>query len=200
MTRLLLTLCLTLTLAGCSYFGGEARDTEVLTFLPADQIAGFEVTAKISVTGNDRTDTGSVRWVHLSQRDEWSVFSPTGSLIASLVVTPESSTLTTPDKIIEAVTPEALLELELNWPLPISYLPYWVRGLPAPLEAHQATTDPSGRVTRLQQAGWTVQYQGAQTIQQGSDRYELPRRLVLSRGETVSIRWASTEWRLLPRG
>ena len=200
MIRLIYTLLMTSILSGCSFFGGKDPDPEVLTFLPAAQITGFDVTAKISVTGDGRTDTGSIRWVHLDTRDEWSFFSPTGSLVASLIVTPESSTLTTPDKVVEAMTPETLFEMELNWPLPVSFLPYWVRGLPAPNVPYDAKTGEAGRITRLTQAGWTVAYQGTQPIQSGADRYELPRRLLLSRGEQVSIRWASTEWRLIPRG
>ena len=200
MMRVFPTVLLLALLSGCSFFGDKSTDPEVLTFLPAAQITGFDVTAKISITGDGRTDTGSVRWVHLGARDEWSVFSPTGALVASLVVTPNSATLTTPEKVIEAVTPDALFEVELNWPLPVSYLSYWVRALPAPNLPHTSKTSDDGRVTQLTQAEWTITYQGTQPVQSGTDRYELPRRLVLSRGETVSIRWASTEWRLIPLG
>lgn len=198
MMRLLPTILILTLLSGCSFFGSKESDPEVLTFLPAAQITGFDVTAKISITGDGRTDTGSVRWVHLGTRDEWSVFSPTGALIASLVVTPESATLTTPERVVQSVTPDALFELELNWPLPVSYLSYWVRALPAPDIPYDSKTSDNGRVARLTQAGWTITYQGTQSIQSGADRYELPRRLVLSRGDAVSIRWASTEWRLIP--
>ncbi len=53
--------------------------------------------------------------------------------------------------------PEALLERELGWRMPISALRYWVRGLPDPRTAvERRVLDGQGRLLELEQSGWKV--------------------------------------------
>ena len=59
-----------------------------------------------------------------------------------------------------AASPEALLEREIGWPMPLEALRYWIVGAPAPGGAPaRIELDGRGRLARLEQAGWTVIYE-----------------------------------------
>jgi len=64
--------------------------------------------------------------------------------------TPENETLTATD-------PQALMQQNLGWSLPVAGLKYWVRGIPAPgSPARQLRVDAAGRMLDLEQDGWRV--------------------------------------------
>lgn len=79
-------------------------------------------------------------------------------------------------KTVTAATPEALVAQETGWRLPVSYLYYWMRGVPVPGIAVTSKKDPSGKLIQLQQAGWTVVYQSYSQTGKGT----LPSRVVLT--------------------
>ena len=62
--------------------------------------------------------------------------------------------------IARAESPEALLEREAGWSVPLAGLRYWIVGAPAPDGAVSTLElDGQGRLARLEQAGWTVIYE-----------------------------------------
>ena len=59
-----------------------------------------------------------------------------------------------------AASPEALLEQEIGWSVPLGGLRYWIVGAPMPGgEPPRMELDDRGRLVRLEQAGWTVVYE-----------------------------------------
>ena len=64
-----------------------------------------------------------------------------------------------------------------GWSLPLDYLPWWLKGLPAPLPAPTGRELAEGRLTRLVQAGWTLEYADYQWV----DGYPLPRSIRFQR-------------------
>ncbi len=75
---------------------------------------------------------------------------------ASAPVSPSRATATRPND--EAQSPEALLEEQLGWKLPVSHLVWWVRGLPAPDSKSRLGLDNDSRLATLEQDGWQVEY------------------------------------------
>ncbi|MCP6330038.1 lipoprotein insertase outer membrane protein LolB, partial [Klebsiella pneumoniae] len=75
----------------------------------------------------------------------------------------------------QAESPEALLEEQLGWRLPVSHLLWWVRGLPAPASRSVVTLDGNSHLSRLEQDGWQVQY--LSYVEQNG--YSLPERIKL---------------------
>lgn len=61
---------------------------------------------------------------------------------------------------VAAASPEALLEEEIGWSVPLAGLRYWIVGVPAP-DGTPATLkiDNQGRLVGLEQSGWTVVYE-----------------------------------------
>ncbi|MEH6472778.1 MAG: lipoprotein insertase outer membrane protein LolB, partial [Halopseudomonas sp.] len=78
----------------------------------------------------------------------------------------------------QAASPEQLLNQQLGWNVPVSLIPYWIRGLPAPQSDHTKTLDPDNRLQQLQQAGWTINYLDYQT----DELLHLPRKIKLNHG------------------
>ena len=68
-------------------------------------------------------------------------------------------------QVYSAKTPEALMQQQLRWSLPISSLYYWVRGLPAPGAITRVTYDAYHRISHLEQQGWSIDYVAYQRVQ-----------------------------------
>lgn len=72
----------------------------------------------------------------------------------------EQVTMTLDDgETLSAQTPEQLLAEAMGWLLPVSALRDWVRGVPyskVPVESKEL--DAQGRLTRLEQAGWQIEF------------------------------------------
>ncbi|MGZ0843299.1 lipoprotein insertase outer membrane protein LolB, partial [Klebsiella pneumoniae subsp. pneumoniae] len=82
----------------------------------------------------------------------------------------------------QAESPEALLEEQLGWRLPVSHLLWWVRGLPAPDSKSRLTLDADSRLARLEQDGWQIEY----TRYAEQNGYWLPERLKLH-GQSLEV-------------
>ena len=94
-----------------------------------------------------------------------------------------------------AASPEALLEREIGWSVPLAGLRHWIVGAVAPGGAPSSIElDDRGRLARLEQAGWTVVYERYG----GIDDLALPERVWFSNASvaaTVTVRrWTAGEW------
>jgi outer membrane lipoprotein LolB len=194
----IVTLLVGLSLTGCSLMPWSSDDdSEVLTFLPADQLNQWDLTAKFSVSTKEGTESGSIRWILNPDEERLDVLSPTGSVVAQLTMTASEARLKTDDRETVAKDAETLFREVMDLSLPVAALRYWVRGLDAPdLPLESVEKDGEGRITDLTQDGWQLAYNGSVSIESGSHRFEVPRRLTATRGD-IEIRWASTEWQAI---
>ncbi|XQU09621.1 lipoprotein insertase outer membrane protein LolB [Halomonas sp. LY9] len=97
--------------------------------------------------------------------------------------------LSTSDGRFEAETPEALMEEQLGWSLPVRAMPDWVRGLPGDHASYQLETDELGFPNFLQQDGWEIDYRDWEQV----EGMWLPRRLVMNYGD-VRITLVVNQW------
>ncbi|MDR5875640.1 lipoprotein insertase outer membrane protein LolB [Halomonas sp. CUBES01] len=100
--------------------------------------------------------------------------------------------LSNSDGRFEAESPEALMEEQLGWALPVSAMPDWVRGLPGDHDSYQLETDELGFPSHLKQDGWDIDYRDW-------ERFEgmwLPRRLVMNYND-IRITLVVNEWRAM---
>ncbi|UYG01032.1 lipoprotein insertase outer membrane protein LolB [Halomonas sp. GD1P12] len=98
--------------------------------------------------------------------------------------------LTTGEGRFEAETPEALMEEQLGWSLPVRAMPDWVRGLPGDDSDYQLETDELGFPRHLEQDGWEIDYRDWEEVEE----MWLPRRLVMNYDE-VRITLVVNQWR-----
>ena len=88
---------------------------------------------------------------------------------------------------------DALLEQSLGVRLPVNGLRYWARGLPEPGSTPTLQTDAQGRLTRLEQNGWVIEYPAyAPTSVLNLD---LPERIV-ARRQDLSVKLVIEQWTL----
>ena len=87
---------------------------------------------------------------------------------------------------------DALLVQVTGWQLPVKGLRYWIRGLPAPAAGKaKATRDEVGQLLRLEQSGWTVNYQRYQLV----GDVLLPVKLQLLHAD-IAVRIVVDQWEL----
>lgn len=98
--------------------------------------------------------------------------------------------LSNSDGRFEAESPEALMEEQLGWALPVSAMPDWVRGLPGEHDSYQLETDELGFPSHLTQDGWEIDYREWERFA----GMWLPRRLVMNYDD-IRITLVVNEWR-----
>ncbi len=159
-----------------------------LEFLrPADALQ-FELSGRIAVRYRDDASSGGISWRHRADGDELLFSTPLGQGVARIVREGGAVTLTTADgKAHRAADAESLTESVLGFRLPLAGLAHWVQGRESAGPA-VALRDPEGRLSRLEQGGWVIEY-----LEHGDNR--LPSRMKLSY-PGIEIRLAVGEWKL----
>lgn len=116
----------------------------------------FSITGKIGVRTAKQTGSAFYAW---SQDGERFAIDLTGALgigQTHIEGIPQHVTLQSAKTgLIEATTPEELLQRATGWQAPISYLPYWIDGLSANRDS-TAKRDPQNRLQTLNEGGWDV--------------------------------------------
>jgi len=136
----------------------------------------FLVQARIAVQTQERSFSGATRWQHQGHTDDIAVLSPLGGQIASIKKNIDGVQLKTSDgKILNAKNVEDLTAENLGWRLPLSGLSYWIIGRPSNKLAEDIEWDFEGRITKLSQDGWKIEY--TQYTQIGD--YWLPKKILL---------------------
>ncbi|SCK09623.1 lipoprotein insertase outer membrane protein LolB [Vogesella sp. LIG4] len=142
----------------------------------------FSTSGRLAVNYQGRGQLASFDWQHSAGSDQLNVKTPIGTTVASLRRDASGVRLLADGQERRATDVESLTEDTLGWPLPLSNLAWWARGLAAPgIQAEQAADG------RLQQQGWLIRHSQDATT-------HLPRRLELER-EGLSIRLVFSDWR-----
>lgn len=153
----------------------------------------FRLEGRISVKSGEQAFSGGIRWQHDGLRDEILLTAPMGQGVAELRREPKRVRLITAEgREYEAVSAEKLLEGVLGIRLPVEGMLHWVTGLPRPQAEHALTWDHEGRVARLEQDGWRIEYARHQSQ---AGRW-LPGRIFARRDEDLEFRLVVDTWQL----
>ena len=195
--RKLLISTFTLLLAGCAGLGpqesvegpGNAEDWKAHK-AHISEIDGWQISGKIGIQAPQDSGSGTLFWLQRQGYFDIRLSGPLGRGATRLTGRPDAVALEVAGQgRFEADSPEALVESQLGWQLPVSHLLYWVRGLPAPDSRSRIALDPNGRLASLQQDGWDVQYLGYTE----EDGYTLPNRIKLA-GRDLKITLVVKDW------
>lgn len=168
------------------------QPVEAPTTLPPP-LEQFRLEGRISVRNGEQAFSGGIRWQHDGPRDEILLTAPMGQGVAQLRREPDRVRLITAEgREYEAASGEALLEGVLGVRLPVEGMRHWVMGLPRPQTGYALGWDEAGRVARLEQDGWRIEYARHQ-FQAG--RW-LPGRLFARRDEDLEFRLVVDSWQL----
>ncbi|MDH4553793.1 lipoprotein localization protein LolB [Pseudomonas sp. BN417] len=150
----------------------------------------WQISGKVGIRAPKDSGSGTLFWLQRQDYYDIRLSGPLGRGAARLTGRPGEIVLEVANQgRYQAESPEALLEEQLGWRLPVSHLLWWVRGLPAPETRSHLTLDGASHLSRLEQDGWQVQY--LSYVQQNG--YSLPERIKLQ-GEDLDITLVIKDW------
>ena len=156
----------------------------------------WQLKGRVGLQLREQSWSFGLDWAQRNSRQyEMQIQNPlTGGLMATVLETGSQVTLKAADgKVYQDTDAERLLARQLKMNLPLKNLQYWARGLPSPNVAVDAVKlDAAGRPTRLQQAGWVVDY----ASYEGNGTQALPSKIQLEKAsERVKAKLVAKEWK-----
>jgi outer membrane lipoprotein LolB len=134
--------------------------------------------------------SASLTWQQTEQQYQINLFGPLGVGRVNLVgILGKNVVLTREGKQFEARTPEALMQQQLGWHLPISNLHYWVRGIPAPGITKNIEFDDFHHIATLLQQGWVIHYERYTAV----NGIDLPSKFTLQH-DNLSVKVVISKW------
>ena len=111
----------------------------------------WRLDGKLGVKAQANSGNLSISWEQNNEAYEIGLYGPLGVTVAEVSGDADGAILTLPDHPpLRASSPEALVQEAMGYPLPVSPMRFWVRGMPAPGEFFEATADG------FRQLGWQV--------------------------------------------
>lgn len=133
------------------------RQAERERRLRADTAWGLE--GRLAVSTGDQGGSGRIEWTQAGDRFDVVLSAPVTRQGWRLSGGPGQARLDGIEGGPRTGTDAAALLLEATrWDIPVQSLASWLRGLPAPGAAARTTFAADGRLARLEQAGWTIDY------------------------------------------
>lgn len=197
MFRQLIVISLLALLTGCAGFTSreaiEGQGDAQLWKAHKAQIStldAWQINGKVGIRAPKDSGSGTLFWLQRQDYYDIRLSGPLGRGAARLTGRPGAILLEVANQgRYEAESPEALLEEQLGWRLPVSHLFWWIRGLPAPDSKSRVTLSSDSQLARLQQDGWDVEYL-SYAEQNG---YNLPQRIKLH-GENLDVTLVIKDW------
>lgn len=153
----------------------------------------FALEGRLSASDGERAASGRLEWRHHDHRDDWTVLSPLGQIVAQLERTAAGALLRTADGgRYEAASADELLPRILGVDAPVARLPGWVQAAPGP-DAEIRQRDAAGRPALVIDAGWRIEYPDYASDEPAAP----PRRIDLSRGD-ARLRLIIDSWTPVP--
>ena len=205
-----LVVLLVAMLAGCATVGDHpaAKDPQAAWRERQAQLLllkDWRIQGRVSARTPDDGWQASLRWTRDDARHEIDLWGPLGRGHVRLSQDSSGAELRdADDHSYWAKDGEQLLFDRTGWWLPLDGLNYWVLGVPIPTAPNTHTLDQWGRLKRLRQLGWDIDF--LQYRRQGN--YELPSKLFIRRNaDTVAqsdaaplleVRLAIERWTITP--
>jgi outer membrane lipoprotein LolB len=125
---------------------------------PPGQIV-FELNARLAARYGAESFSGNLAWRHAERNDEMLITTPLGQGVARIVRDADRVTLTTAEpKEYRAADAESLTQEVLGFRLPLAGLADWVQARPSGDAPFKEVKAPDGRLQKLEQRGWSVEY------------------------------------------
>jgi outer membrane lipoprotein LolB len=166
-----------------------AWDARVQTL---SSVQNWDLNALIAIRAHSDANSASLHWQQNKQHYSISLFGPLGTNSFVLTGEPGKVTLQNPKgQKFSASTPELLLAEQTGWQLPVSYLQYWIRGLPVPNLAAEKQFDTYHHLTELMQQGWKVQF----LRYTSTNQVDLPSKIFINSSD-LSVKIIISQWQL----
>ncbi len=158
-----------------------------------NRITTWKYDGRIAVRVADDGWNASVTWAQYDQVFEISLQGPFGAGAVSILGSPAGVRITSgDDPPLIGSSADNLLREKTGVSLPIRSLEFWAVGKPDPETESTYDLDANGKVIRLSQLGWTVDYKNYAATNSG---VELPRKIFASNNK-IGIRLVIDQWTL----
>jgi outer membrane lipoprotein LolB len=156
-------------------------------------IKEWTLQGRIAVETDKDSLNAGLYWVQNGDAYSLRVMAPLSQGTFELKGNPGQVELTDPrNRTVRARDPEALMQQQLGWSLPLAGMRDWIKGIPGPgVPAKDVRYDEMGRVTDMRQDGWRISVLRYKTV---GDK-DLPDKLFMQNG-SVKIRMVVGEWKL----
>ena len=157
----------------------------------AGQLNTWQVQGRMAVIENNESWPASVHWGQAQDHYSVELIGPLGQGRISVRGNAEQVELVTEQERLHASDADALLTEATGLHIPVSGLKYWIRGIPDPNSQARLVRDGQGRIVRIEQNGWRIDYPNRIQVQ-GID---LPKR-IQAQQDKIQVKIAITEWTL----
>mgnify|MGYP001608112043 CR=1 FL=1 len=155
------------------------------------KIKQWTIQGAVAIQRSNQAESAYLTWQQHNNNYTLHLFGPLGMGAVNITGQPGQFTLKNAQgQILQAKSPESLIQQEMGWTLPVSNLYYWVRGLPVPNLKATKQFDEYHHLIKLNQEGWQInylQYTGIKGI-------DLPSKLTL-KNPKLSLRLVINQWR-----
>ena len=125
------------------------------------RITTYTIQGRVAASGSFGA-SGNLHWQQRGAHFSVQFSGPFGADAISISGRPGNVEIRSDGRRERTRTPETYLRRRYGWALPLRGLRYWVLGLPAPDTTAVVRYDSDGRVRRLFQDGWLIQYKNYQ--------------------------------------
>ena len=157
------------------------------------QLDSWRLSGRVNIRYDNESHTPRIRWAQQKLEYQirlWGTFNAGNTLI---VGRPGHVTMQHNGDVFTAASPEDLILQQLGYELPVSFLEYWIKGIPAPNTPADLTFNELNQLTHLSQFGWSVSY----TDPRQYGAISLPRRVELTRSQNdIRLRFIGLNWDL----
>ena len=125
--------------------------------MPALASQQFTINGKIGITTPKQAGSAFYIWTQQGQNFAIELAGAMNAGQTKISYNGQSASLTNEKGTLNAATPEELLQRATGWQAPISQLPYWIQGQPAPSDTNDKT-DSASRLVTAQNGDWTAAF------------------------------------------
>ena len=167
-------------------------------------VTAWHIRGRLALRAADQGGHATLNWKRDGERHRLDFTGPLGRGHLRLTRDSQGAELRDADKHVwRAADAGRLLYRATGWIVPLDDMNYWVLGLPAPGATPDRQLDEQGRLKRLTQSGWDIQF--LEYTRYGA--FDLPSKLYITRqdrhvetdpdtGETLEVRLSIDNWTL----
>ncbi len=155
-------------------------------------LKAWTLTGRISITHEKEAWHATVRWHQHADRFDINLIAPLGQGSLQLRGNEDRVVLHTSEhETIASRSAEELLYHQLGWYVPVNGLRFWARGIDAPDSPRTIELDDQGRLRRLRQSGWEIDFRRYVRV----DDMDLPGKMFLH-NPRLDVRLVVQDWKL----
>lgn len=155
----------------------------------------WQLAGRFGFTRHKDAFAASLDWQQSPARYQLALTGPLGQPVATLSGEGDHHRIDIGGRVLTGDSVADLLDKAIGYPLPVEKLRYWIRGLPDPQANDTRTLDGEGRLSRLEDDGWTVDFLHYTRI----GDTELPARIRLE-NRWFTLKIAILDWQLNSAG